>query len=79
MRNIIIAITVTLGTHRAIAQEFAPWEARGVSRETNVGASATSAPVGFAPWRDRRVVKDTGASVATRMSDAFSSVFRPWS
>ena len=78
MNKTLIAITLTLAAQTTLAQGFAPWDERDVARD-NASAAVAVAPAGFAPWRDRATIVDVVGDTAVRVSDAFGSVFRPWS
>jgi hypothetical protein len=63
-----------------MAQGFAPWDERGIPRDRGAAAVTMAVPpAGFAPWRERMVLPDGMATSMSRMTDAFGSVFRPWS
>ena len=79
MYKTLIAFTFTFATQAAVAQCFAPWDARGVRHEAATTARVADLPIGFAPWRDHSMLKDVPSDTSARMSDAFANVFRPWS
>ncbi|MEQ8664017.1 MAG: hypothetical protein RLW62_24630 [Gammaproteobacteria bacterium] len=77
MKNLIIALSLTVLSNGAFADTFAPWETRMAPATRADAVAARPAPSGFAPWRDR--------AVTIEMPDALPigavppSVFRPWS
>ena len=79
MTKVFIALALAIAAQSSFAQDFAPWETRGVSAEMHSDPAASVPPTGFAPWRDRTTVMDMPNATSTRMSDAFGSAFRPWS
>ena len=79
MKNLIIALTMSLASQAALAEGFAPWagHARVIDPPAAAGTGPASAPIGFAPWRERAVLPDV-IDTETRFGSTGGSAFRPW-
>ena len=81
MRNLIIAITLSLVSSAAFANGFSPWDTRGVAKEhhQNDSFDVTGHSFGFAPWalRENRVVFASEKGIAIELIE--QNIFRPWS
>ena len=81
MKNLIIALALSLVSSASFANGFSPWDDRGIaaSNADQTSFSALENNTGFAPWRDQ-VDHDTFANekgIALDIVD--QNVFRPWS
>ena len=77
MKNLFIALALSLISTAASADAFAPWDARMPAVDHTDATPAMVAPSGFAPWRDRAVRLDMPDGV--QLGAMPRSVFRPWS
>jgi len=77
MKNLFIALALSLISTAASADAFAPWDARMPADDRADTRAAVVEPVGFAPWRDRAVRLDMPDGV--QLGAMPRSVFRPWS
>ncbi|MEM7465323.1 MAG: hypothetical protein AAF387_00390 [Pseudomonadota bacterium] len=79
MKNLIIALSLTVASSASFANGFSPWEERGVAPTAQDAYAATVENTGFAPWR---VVggNDTFANEeGIAMDIEENNIFRPWS
>ena len=77
MKNLLIALTLSVLSSAASADAFAPWDARMPAADRVDTQPAMVQPGGFAPWRDRSVRLDMPDGV--QLGAMPRSVFRPWS
>ena len=81
MKNLIIALSLTLVSSASFANGFSPWEERGVTATTSQEASFEAATnnAGFAPWRDRDHQSVFANEKGVAMEIVEKNIFRPWS
>ena len=78
MKTFITAAVLSFASQVATADNFAPWEQRGIEQDSVQTSHAEVAPFGFAPWRDTQRLPQMSDSSTPIAAQDFSA-FRPWS
>ncbi len=81
MKNLIIALTLSVISSASFANGFSPWDDRGViaSQGENVTFDSAATDTGFAPWRERASDEAFADEQGIAMDIVDRNVFRPWS
>ena len=81
MKNLIIALTLSVISSASFADGFSPWDDRGVtaSQADQLDLNHTTSDAGFAPWRERASDPAFANEKGIAMDILERNVFRPWS
>ena len=81
MKNLIIALALSVVSSASFANGFNPWDDRGVttSQGENISLDNAATDIGFAPWRERADDETFANEQGIAMDIVDSNVFRPWS
>ncbi|MEM7468289.1 MAG: hypothetical protein AAF387_15570 [Pseudomonadota bacterium] len=81
MKNLVIALALTLASSASFANGFSPWENRAVNADAQVANNYEVAidNAGFAPWRDQLATDTFANEHGIAMDIVEQNIFRPWS
>ena len=81
MKNLIIALSLTLASTASFANGFSPWENRDAlpSAADDNTRQISRVTTGFAPWRDQGEREVFAEEKGIAMDIVERNIFRPWS
>ena len=80
MKNIIIALALTVVSSASFANGFSPWEDRvAVQDKVESTGYTNSVSIGFAPWQERDNADVFANEHGVAMEIKARNIFRPWS
>ena len=81
MKNLVIALALSVVSSASLANGFSPWDDRGVAanQADQTSFSALEHNTGFAPWRDQLETNAFANEKGIALDIVDQNIFRPWS